>query len=120
MIEDRLSAIEAEIAGCTDKNAIEVLMRQKRYWQTRHATAELAPIPTGDEVAFGTRTIFRLKGKLRTIDIVGDDKADPATKRISFSSLLARALLGASTSDVCAFGADDQAVAIIEIGLQSG
>ncbi len=55
LIEDRLSAIEAEIAGCTDKDAVELLMRQKRYWQTRHATAELAPIPTGDEVAFGTK-----------------------------------------------------------------
>ena len=36
LIEDRLSAIEAELAGCTDKDAVELLMRQKRYWQTRH------------------------------------------------------------------------------------
>ena len=115
LIEDRLSAIEAEIAGCTDKDAVELLMRQKRYWQTRHATAELAPIPTGDEVAFGTRVTFRLKGKVRTIDIVGDDEADPATNRISFSAPLVRALLGASPGDICAFGGDDQAAEIIDI-----
>ncbi len=115
LIEDRLTAIETELAGCTDKDAVELLMRQKRYWQTRHAAAELAPIPTGDEVAFGTRVTFQLKGKLRTIDIVGDDEADPATNRISFSAPLVRALLGASPGDSCAFGGDDQAAEIIEI-----
>ncbi|MBK8273385.1 MAG: GreA/GreB family elongation factor [Sphingomonadales bacterium] len=97
------------------RDAVELLMRQKRYWQTRHATAELAPIPTGDEVAFGTRVTFRLKGKVRTIDIVGDDEADPATNRISFSAPLVRALLGASPGDICAFGGDDQAAEIIDI-----
>ena len=66
-------------------------------------------------MAFGTRVTFRLKGKLRTIDIVGDGEADPATNRISFSAPLVRALLGASPGDICAFGGDDQAAEIIDI-----
>ncbi|MBL0001318.1 MAG: GreA/GreB family elongation factor [Sphingomonadales bacterium] len=52
---------------------------------------------------------FPAQGKLRTVDIVGDDEADPATNRISSSSTIG-AQLGASLGDICAFGGDDQAV----------
>lgn len=115
LIAERLGVIEAELARSGEEDARKALMRDKRYWQTRQSTAQLAPTPTGDEVAFGTRVKFRLKAKVRTVEIVGSDEADPAAGRIAFVAPLARALLGASPGDVCAFGDDDQAIEIMEI-----
>ena len=93
-IEARVAELEALVKAEEDAAALEEAKRDLRYWRTRLATAELAPPPPEDEVAFGTRVGFRHKGELRRVDIVGDDEADPSAGRISFSAPLARAMIG--------------------------
>ena len=115
LIDDKLAGIEASLSTCSDKDAREALLRDKRYWQTRQTTAQLAPISSGEEVAFGTRVKFRHKAKDRTIDIVGTDEADPASGRIAFVAPLARAIMGATIGESCAFDGDDQAIEILAI-----
>ena len=91
----RVEALEALVATEADEIRLEESKRELRYWRTRLATAQLAPPPPEGEVAFGCRVSFRQSGALRSLDIVGDDEADPSSGRISFSAPLARALIAA-------------------------
>ena len=89
--------------------------RDLRYWRTRLATAELAPPPPEGEAAFGSRVTFRLNGRVRTLDIVGDDEADPAAGKIAFSAPLARALIGAGPGDFSDFGGKADAIEVLSV-----
>lgn len=116
-----LSQIEARVAeledgiGEGDAEALEAAKRELRYWRTRLATAQLAPPPPADEVAFGSRVAIRLNGADRTIDIVGDDEASPADDRLAFTAPLARALIGAGVGDRLSFGERPDAIEIVRI-----
>jgi transcription elongation GreA/GreB family factor len=66
-------------------------------------------------VAFGSRVTFSLRGATRSIDIVGDDEADPAAGRIAFSAPLARAIIGAEAGDTADFGGEADAIEILEV-----
>lgn len=88
-------------------------LRTLRYWRTRLATAQLAPIAPADSVTFGSRVTFRLKGRTRAIDIVGGDEADPSANRIAFFAPLARALIGGDAGDVVDFGGEADAIEIL-------
>ena len=114
--EARVGELEAIVAAETDPLRLEEAKRDLRYWRTRRATVELAPPPPEDEVAFGSRVTFRLRGSQRTIDIVGDDEADPAAGRIAFSAPLARALIGGSAGDFADFGGEPDSIEILDIG----
>lgn len=114
-IEARVVELEAIVTGETDEAKLEEAKRNLRYWRTRQATARLAPPPPADEVGFGSRVGFRHNGALRRIDIVGDDEADPAAGRISFSAPLARALIGACAGDLVDFAGRPEALEVIEI-----
>jgi transcription elongation GreA/GreB family factor len=113
LVHARVAALEALVATESDEARREEAKRDLRYWRTRQATAELAPPPPDDEVAFGSRVTFRLRGALRTIDIVGDDEADPANGRIAFSAPLARALTGGGPGDLADFGGEAEAIEIV-------
>ncbi|MGV3482340.1 MAG: GreA/GreB family elongation factor [Sphingobium sp.] len=113
MTRAKVEVLEAEVAGETDEARRESIRRDLRYWHTRLATAELAPVPTLDEVAFGTRVTFRLSGTERVLDIVGDDEAEPAAGRISFSAPLARALIGGFEGEQVDFGGKAEAIEIL-------
>ena len=115
-IEERVSALEAEIAAAPEELRLEEAKRDLRYWRTRLSTAQLAPQPPADEVAFGSRVTFRLGGATRTLDIVGDDEADPVSGSISFSAPLARALIGAVPGDHADFGGKADALEVLEVG----
>lgn len=115
LTRDRLAAVEAEIAEATDPAAIEDLKRQLRYWQTRAATVQLAPPASGEDVAFGCRVTFAMGGATRTIDIVGDDEADPRAGLIAFTAPLARAMIGAEAGEAVDFGGRLDAIEIIKI-----
>ncbi len=82
-IEARVAELETGMVDESDEGRLDAARRDLRYWRTRLATAQLAPLPPEDEVAFGSRVSVRLNGADRTIDIVGDDEADPANDRIS-------------------------------------
>ena len=116
-IRARLAELEARIAAGGEETAVAEAKRELRYWQTRHATAEPAPVPAGGEGAFGTRVRFRLNGAERTLTIVGDDEADPASGYLSVSAPLARAMLGACEGDFVDFGGKAEAIEVLEVGV---
>ena len=114
-IAAKLAELEARLAGLTDEEAIKAVQRERRYWLTRHATAEPAPLPLGDVVAFGCTVAFRMNGKDRAITLVGDDEAEPASGRIAFSAPLARAMMGAEPGEWLEFGGKPDAIEIVGI-----
>lgn len=116
LAEARVAELEAQVAAETDEPALADAQRSLRYWRTRLATAELAPPPPADEAAFGSRVTFRLNGAERSVDIVGDDEADPANGKIAFSAPLARALIGAGPGDWSDFNGEADAIELVSVG----
>ncbi len=111
----QVAGLEARVAAERDEGRLEEAKRALRYWRTRLATAQLAPPPPEDEVGFGSRVSFRHNGAMRSIDIVGDDEADPPSGRISFSAPLARALIGAGVGDRVDFAGRAEALEVVEV-----
>ena len=120
LAETRVAELEAKVAAETDELALADAQRSLRYWRTRLATAELAPPPPADEAAFGSRVTFRLNGAERTVDIVGDDEADPAAGKLAFSAPLARALIGGGPGDAADFNGQTDAIEILAVGAFGG
>ncbi|HEX8533476.1 MAG TPA: GreA/GreB family elongation factor [Allosphingosinicella sp.] len=114
-LHEKAAELEARVSAAPDEAAAEAARRELRYWRTRIATAQLMPPPDGEEVAFGSRVRFRLNGAERTIDIVGDDEADPAQHRIAFSAPIARAIMGAEPGDFADFGGKADAIEILAV-----
>jgi transcription elongation GreA/GreB family factor len=115
LIEERIAAIEREIAATDDAEAIKKLRRDLRYWQTRRATAvETAPRDDG-AVGFGNRVSYTFAGKRRVVTLVGDDEADPAAGTIAFSAPLARALMGAEAGELVAFNGREDAIEVLAV-----
>jgi transcription elongation GreA/GreB family factor len=107
MIDAKLDALEAALAAGPGEAEEAWIRRDLRYWTHQRAGAQLAPVlPVDAEVvAFGARvTIARGDGPEETIDIVGEDEADPAAHMVSWASPLARALMGAEVGDVVELG----------------
>ena len=111
----RVAELESLVSGKLDESRLEEAKRDLRYWRTRLATAQLAPPPPEDAVGFGSRVGFRHKDAIRTIDIVGDDEADPSAGRIAFSAPLARALMGGCVGDLVDFAGEAEAIEILGI-----
>jgi transcription elongation GreA/GreB family factor len=119
LIEAKIAELEAAIEqaanGTASEEELKSLKRDLRYWNTRHATMEIQPPAEGDEAAFGTRVRYKLNGKQNEVSIVGDDEADPAAGLISFSSPLARALIGAGEGDFADFGGQAEAIEVLGV-----
>jgi len=116
-IRERITALEATLAGETEEAAIAATKRDLRYWQTREITAERPPAPDGASAAFGTAVTFRMAGRERTLTIVGDDEADPAAGLVSFAAPLARALIGGEPGELLPFGERDDAIEVISVAV---
>jgi len=99
LIKARTEESEAAIASVSNDEHRAELQRDLRYWRTRLATAQLAPVPTGHAVAFGTRVTLDQGGRVRVLTIVGHDEADPGSGLIAFGSPLAQALMGAEPGE---------------------
>ena len=119
LIVDRVADLQTQIENNADERTITLLKRDLRYWQTRQITAEVAAMPNGDKVEFGTRVSVSLNGRPRVFEIVGDDEADPAVGLISFTAPLSRAMLGAEVDEVLPFGGIADALRILEISTAS-
>ena len=115
MISAKVADLNAALAQATDDPARAMINRDLRYWRARETTATLAPIPSGDTVAFGTRVTFTLNNATRTITIVGSDEADPAQDDITFTAPLARAIMGLSMGECADFNGVEDAIEIIAI-----
>ena len=116
MISAKVADLNAALAQATDDPTCATINRDLRYWRARETTATLAPIPSGDTVAFGTRVTFTLNNATRTITIVGSDEADPARDYVTFTAPLARAMLGLSVGECSDFNGAEDAIEILEIG----
>jgi transcription elongation GreA/GreB family factor len=116
-IEAHVARCEARVAAETDEMQLNDAKRDLRYWRKRQITAEIAPLPPSDQVAFGSRVTFELNGAVRVINIVGDDEAEPANGYIAFSAPLARALMGTVAGDVADFAGKQDAIEIIEVSI---
>ena len=114
-IEAEVAAREAAVQQPLDDDSLAVAQRELRYWRTRLATAQLAPPPPADEAAFGSRVTFALNGQRKSVEIVGDDEADPHSGLISFSAPLARALIGAGVGDFADFAGKVDAIEILAV-----
>ena len=90
-------------------------MRDLRYFRERVRTAQLMPDPAStDIVAFGSTVTFsRDDGTTRTYRIVGEDEADPKSGSISYTSPVARALVGKSIGDIAAVAGQDVEIVAI-------
>ncbi len=115
-----LALIEARVAelerAAGEAAASEESKRDLRYWRQRLATARPAPAAPAGEVGFGSHVALRLDGRARTVRIVGEDEADPASGLIAISSPLARALIGAGAGDLLPFAGRDDAIEVESIG----
>ena len=99
MIQARHDAIEAQLTTELSEEQRKKVLRDARYWRHQLASAQIAPVPSGETVAIGTRVSFIRDGKPRTLEIVGHDESDPGAGRIAFSAPLARAMIGAEAGD---------------------
>lgn len=84
------------------KQKLRAAERDLRYFNAQLERAErVTPAGDHEEIHFGARVTFvGDDGSEQTARIVGDDEADVAVGDISWSSPLARALIGARTGDV--------------------
>ena len=99
LIEERVAELEARLARDLSEDERKAVLRDARYWRSRAASAQLAPTPSGDRVAFGTRVTYERDGQSQTVEIVGHDESDPAANRLAFTAPLVRAMLGAEVED---------------------
>lgn len=99
LIEAKVEELEARLAEDLTEERRKLVQRDARYWHSRRATAQIAPAPTGDEVAIGTRVTYSRDGEARTIEIVGHDESDPATNRVGFTAPIVRAMLGSGEGE---------------------
>lgn len=115
LIEARTAELEAAVAAEADAERLAALKRDLRYWQTRRATAEIAPPAVNGTVGIGSRVTLRLNGAERTVAIVGGDEADPAAGLIGFQAPLAQALIGAAAGELLPFGGRDDAIEVVAV-----
>jgi transcription elongation GreA/GreB family factor len=117
LIGERVAEFEELLSRGGDEARIKAIKRDLRYWHTRQITAELQPVPGTKVVEFGAAVTFRLNGKNRTITIVGDDEADPASGLVSFSAPLSRALMGGEAGEFLPFGNQEDAIEVLSIAV---
>jgi len=115
LIEEKVAELETRIAALQAEPEVEEAKRALRYWLTRQSTAVLAPPPEPDMASFGTRVTFKLNGRKRIVDIVGDDEAEPDKDRLSFSAPLSAALIGGEPGDLLDFNGKAEAIKIIAV-----
>ena len=118
LIEARVAELEAALAGELGEEERKAVLRDARYWRQRQASAQLAPAPSGERVAVGTRVTYERDGQRRTVEIVGHDESEPAANRVAFTAPLVRAMLGAEVDDEVELP-DGAALTIIAIAAAS-
>jgi transcription elongation GreA/GreB family factor len=114
LIARRTEDLEAALGSIGTDERSE-LQRDLRYWRARLATAQIAPVPAGDVVAFGSVVTFDQGGRTRSLTLVGHDEADPPKGLIGFASPLGQALIGAEVGDEVTAPGPGQPIRVISI-----
>lgn len=111
-LQDELA--EGQRAG--DRDAIQRISRDLRYWNQRLATAEVKSASNDvTAVSFGsTVTLKRDDGRIQKFHIVGEDESNPTKGKISYVSPLAQALMEKSIGDTVTAGAGEAEIIKIE------
>lgn len=107
LIDVRLTEVERGLADVSDPMEKARLERDLRYWAARRASAQLVEPGSAEPgiVGFATRvTISRDNGEPETVEIVGEDEAEPTEGRLAWTAPLARAMMGAEEGDVVEAG----------------
>src|ERR1700712_2358166 len=101
LIEQTLFELNEDLGRDPDDIAKARLLRDLRYWTARRASAQLVVHAVRDaEVTFGSEvTIRRYDNPPETWEIVGEDEANPKKGKISHTSPLAAALMGARAGE---------------------
>jgi len=103
LIDAELTRLQRLLEGSAPDDPMRgAVARDLRYWRARRASAQVvAPVAaTPAEVAFGTRVSIRRGATASTYTIVGEDEADPPKGLLSWTSPLARSLMGAQSGEV--------------------
>lgn len=108
VIEARVAELEAGLPAVIDEADRKAALRELRYWRTQLATATVTEADAPIVVSFGCRVTLRVAGKQRTIELVGNDEADPAHGKLSFIAPLSRAVRGAEVGDPIDFNGQPQ------------
>ena len=98
LIEAELDRLAHALAEADEDEVTRArLQREQRYWQARRGSAQVVhpDDTTPGEVCFGSRVRIRRGGKVETVEIVGEDEADPAAGKLSYVSPIAAGLMGA-------------------------
>jgi transcription elongation GreA/GreB family factor len=98
-IAAKVAALEQEFAATTDEATRNRLSRDLRYWIAKRNSARIIVPKNAESVEFGTRVIIERDGRRQSIEIVGEDEADPREGRINWQAPLAAALLGARAGE---------------------
>jgi transcription elongation GreA/GreB family factor len=117
LIAARVADLEAELATELGEDERKAVLRDARYWRSRLTTAQVAPAPSGETVAIGTRVTIDRDGQSRSFEIVGHDESDPGSDRIALSSPLARALVGAAVGQECELPHSDETITVTAIAV---
>lgn len=116
--EQALAALAADAANSRQSRAL--IERDQRWLQARLASAQWVRQDNRNpgRVAFGAEVrVADQDGRQQVYQIVGEDEAEPDAGRISWTSPLARALIGTSVGDVVTWTrpAGDLDIEVLEI-----
>ena len=113
---ERLSRRLSEARIALDNAAEAQVERDLRYWQQRHATAQVLEAPSDNSsVHFGSAVVLRREdGSIQRWRIVGEDEADPTHGSISYVSPLARTLMNKEPGDEILWGSHRATITSIE------
>jgi transcription elongation GreA/GreB family factor len=121
LIGEAVAKAERAIAEARDEAAAEPLRRDLRYWLARRASARLVePEAAPAAAGFGARVTIRRGGVTSTVEIVGEDEADPEAGRVAWTSPLARALEEAEPGDRVEMEAGGRTVPIEVLAVAGG
>jgi transcription elongation GreA/GreB family factor len=93
----------AQISG--DRAELGKASSDLRYWSARRASARvLSADPRRKTVQFGTTVTIVRDGRKQTLQMVGEDEAEPSKGKISYVSPLARAVMNKEVGDSVTLG----------------
>jgi transcription elongation factor GreB len=120
MIDDEIDRIETRLAVGPDAADEAMLRRDLRYWIQRRASAQPVPHhPDPQTAGFGAKITISRGAAVQVLEIVGEDEADPAQGRLSWTSPLARALDGAEPGEMVELESGDS-IALLGVGPGDG
>ncbi|HZZ35050.1 MAG TPA: GreA/GreB family elongation factor [Caulobacteraceae bacterium] len=122
LIDACIDRLTHELHTAPNEAAAARAKRDLRYWTARRATAHLVEPHHGDhKVGFGSRvTVRRDDRPPEVIEIVGEDEADPFEGRLSWTSPMATALMGASPGEDLLLETRDPPIEIEVLAVDNG